>query len=300
MQSLHCVAAAVDRDLPSQDFTDASARGGPVVSKRIDNSGGGTAVRRHISFRSRSPPSQRPRAHLCQPPRAGARPRTARGRNGERSATCAGRTAFTVWGTDVYTDDSSVCTAAAHACVTFAGGSTISIEIRAGQGFTGSTLNGVTTRRTRLGGSFVVASRSASSGAPLDGRAAICDKDLCAGPRAGVGGALAQSTGTSRSCSRLSAGLSLRARTQARSPRSTPASPASAGSPAPRTRRAPAEHAALGSTSRDSCRLPRRPSRATATRTYAGLAEGGGMPLASSRTPTGSSWGRRDGPTGSC
>lgn len=53
-----------------------------------------------------------------------------------------------VWGTDVYTDDSSVCAAAVHAGkITFADGGNVIIEIRAGQHtYTGSTRNGVTSQ----------------------------------------------------------------------------------------------------------------------------------------------------------
>ena len=56
-----------------------------------------------------------------------------------------GGSAGSVWGTDVYTDDSSVCTAAVHAgLITFAGGGTVTIQIRPGQsGYAGSTRNGV-------------------------------------------------------------------------------------------------------------------------------------------------------------
>jgi hypothetical protein len=51
-----------------------------------------------------------------------------------------------VWGTDVYTDDSSVCTAAVHAgLITLAGGGTVTAEIRPGQSsYKGSTRNGIT------------------------------------------------------------------------------------------------------------------------------------------------------------
>ncbi len=51
------------------------------------------------------------------------------------------------WGTDIYTDDSSVCTAAVHAgLITFARGGRVTIEIVPGQSsYTGSTRNGVTT-----------------------------------------------------------------------------------------------------------------------------------------------------------
>jgi hypothetical protein len=50
-----------------------------------------------------------------------------------------------VWGTDIYTDDSSVCTAAVHAgLITLAGGGAVTIEIRAGESsYTGSARNRV-------------------------------------------------------------------------------------------------------------------------------------------------------------
>ena len=53
----------------------------------------------------------------------------------------------TVWGTDVYTDDSSVCTAAVHAgLITEVEGGEVVIEISAGlEAYEGSTANGVTT-----------------------------------------------------------------------------------------------------------------------------------------------------------
>ena len=51
----------------------------------------------------------------------------------------------TVWGTAVYTDDSSVCSAAVlEGRITLAGGGTVTIELRPGQGsYKGSTSNGV-------------------------------------------------------------------------------------------------------------------------------------------------------------
>jgi hypothetical protein len=52
-----------------------------------------------------------------------------------------------VWGTDVYTDDSSICTAAVHAgVITFEAGGTFEMTILAGQtAYPGSERNGVTT-----------------------------------------------------------------------------------------------------------------------------------------------------------
>ena len=51
-----------------------------------------------------------------------------------------------VWGTDVYTDDSSVCTAAVHAgLITLAGGGTVTIEMRGGEAsYRGEDRNGIT------------------------------------------------------------------------------------------------------------------------------------------------------------
>lgn len=58
----------------------------------------------------------------------------------------AGGTATAIWGTDVYTDDSSVCTAAVHAGkITLAQGGTVTFEIRPGQSsYAPSTRNGIT------------------------------------------------------------------------------------------------------------------------------------------------------------
>ncbi|MEM8559713.1 MAG: LCCL domain-containing protein [Bacteroidota bacterium] len=65
----------------------------------------------------------------------------------------------TVWGTDLYTDDSSVCTAAVHAgVITQDAGGSVVIELRPGaDSYDGSTRNGVTTRDWgNWGNSFVV------------------------------------------------------------------------------------------------------------------------------------------------
>jgi hypothetical protein len=55
--------------------------------------------------------------------------------------------AFTVWGTDIYTDDSAVCVAAVHVgLITFASGGHVTFQMRPGQAsYVGSTRNGVTT-----------------------------------------------------------------------------------------------------------------------------------------------------------
>lgn len=63
-----------------------------------------------------------------------------------------------VWGTDIYTDDSSVCFAAVHAGAITLSGGTFTIEIRPGQNdYTGSTRNGITSLSYgSWSGSFIV------------------------------------------------------------------------------------------------------------------------------------------------
>lgn len=53
--------------------------------------------------------------------------------------------ADTIWGTDVYTDDSSVCTAAVHVgLITLADGGSVTIEMRPGRdSYEPSTRNGI-------------------------------------------------------------------------------------------------------------------------------------------------------------
>ena len=85
-----------------------------------------------------------------------------RGKNGQHySYTCPphGDPGY-AYGTDLYTDDTSVCTAAVHAgLITLASGGTVVIEIRPGAtSYTGSTRNGITTRDYGAwDGSFVFA-----------------------------------------------------------------------------------------------------------------------------------------------
>lgn len=74
-----------------------------------------------------------------------------RGRNGQQfTFACPGNGTISgrIWGTEVYTDDSSVCTAAVHAgLITAQSGGTVTIEIRAGAAsYAGSTRNGVTSK----------------------------------------------------------------------------------------------------------------------------------------------------------
>jgi hypothetical protein len=64
------------------------------------------------------------------------------------SYTCpAGGPPGTAWGTDTYTHDSSICTAAAHVGrITVASGGTVRIQMAPGAAsYTGTTRNGITT-----------------------------------------------------------------------------------------------------------------------------------------------------------
>jgi hypothetical protein len=90
-----------------------------------------------------------------------------RGRNGERfNYRCpAGGSPGTVYGTDVYTDDSALCVAAVHAgAITLREGGTITIEILPGkEAYPGSDRNGVATRSwSSYVGSFRVVGGSAT------------------------------------------------------------------------------------------------------------------------------------------
>lgn len=62
------------------------------------------------------------------------------------TVTCPGGCAeYAVWGTGIYSDDSSVCASAIHAGALGAGGGTTTITIAAGQdAYVGTTANGVT------------------------------------------------------------------------------------------------------------------------------------------------------------
>jgi hypothetical protein len=84
-----------------------------------------------------------------------------RGRNGERfTASCPSYgTLRSVWGTDIYTDDSGVCAAAVHVgVISLAGGGLVTFEIRPGEAaYTGSTRNRVTSSSyPAWSGSFVI------------------------------------------------------------------------------------------------------------------------------------------------
>jgi hypothetical protein len=83
------------------------------------------------------------------------------GKNGQKFAyPCPPNgTVYTIWGTDTYTDDSSVCTAGVHAgVVTLAGGGYVVIQVEPGQdNYTGSARNGITSSDyAAWGGSYVI------------------------------------------------------------------------------------------------------------------------------------------------
>jgi hypothetical protein len=92
-----------------------------------------------------------------------------RGRNGQQfTFVCpaGGPISSRLWGTNVYTDDSSICTAAVHAGYIEAGsGGAVTIEIRAGQAsYQGLTRNGVTSRAFgAYSGSFIFVGRVSGS-----------------------------------------------------------------------------------------------------------------------------------------
>jgi hypothetical protein len=74
------------------------------------------------------------------------------------SCPAGGQISGRLWGTDFYTDDSSICTAAVHAgLISVADGGTVTIELRPGlSSYTGSTRHGVTSQNYgSWGGSFV-------------------------------------------------------------------------------------------------------------------------------------------------
>ncbi|NTX51524.1 protease B [Myxococcus sp. CA051A] len=70
-----------------------------------------------------------------------------RGQTGAQGrCTCSPGASGTVWGTNLYTDDSNICTAAVHAGVISTSGGTVVVEIQPGQStYVGTTRNGVTT-----------------------------------------------------------------------------------------------------------------------------------------------------------
>lgn len=97
-----------------------------------------------------------------------------RGRNGDWfHVLCpAGGKPGPVWGTDVYSDDSSICGAGVHAGrASLESGTMVTVEIRPGQAtYTGSVRNGVTSgSRGASPGSFAVVGAFASAAQPALG-----------------------------------------------------------------------------------------------------------------------------------
>ena len=100
-----------------------------------------------------------------------------RGKNGQRftfSCPAGGPASSRVWGTDLYTDDSSICTAAVHAgAITLAGGGTVTIEIRpAADSYRGTQRYGIVSKNYgSYAGSFVIVTGSTTTTAvtPLTG-----------------------------------------------------------------------------------------------------------------------------------
>lgn len=104
-----------------------------------------------------------------------------RGRNGQRftfSCPAGGPASARVWGTDLYTDDSSICTAAVHAgVISVAAGGTVTIEIRpAATSYRASVRNGIASKSYgAYAGSFVIISNQQTTTpneASVDGAAA--------------------------------------------------------------------------------------------------------------------------------
>ena len=97
-----------------------------------------------------------------QPATWGTQADSLRGRNGQQATfSCppGGTPSDRLWGTDLYTDDSSICTAAVHAGkITAARGGKVTVEIRpAAQAYRGSVHNGVTSNDYgAFSGSFVL------------------------------------------------------------------------------------------------------------------------------------------------
>ena len=97
-----------------------------------------------------------------------------RGKNGQRftfACPAGGPASSRVWGTDLYTDDSSICTAAVHAgAINVTRGGTVTIEIRPpADSYRGTQRNGIVSKTYgSYGGSFVIVSAEGSTPATTD------------------------------------------------------------------------------------------------------------------------------------
>jgi len=97
------------------------------------------------------------------------RPNEYRGQNGARlSYECPPNPSGTVYGTDIYTDDSNVCAAAVHAGVMNRNGGRVTIEIRPGrESYQGTMRHGINTSSyARWPGSYVFAGSEAPERGP--------------------------------------------------------------------------------------------------------------------------------------
>lgn len=113
--------------------------------KNEDTSGGGHTSSSNNSSASPPPSSAAP----GKPTTWEASATSLNGKDGETlTLSCSpGGAAHSVWGSDIYTSDSSICTAAVHSgLITYQQGGTVTIELRPGRELYGSSeRNGVTT-----------------------------------------------------------------------------------------------------------------------------------------------------------
>ena len=121
---------------PKNENSAAGTGGGGDISASADNSNTGPS----------SPPSS---AGKETPTTWEANATSLNGKDGETfTLACSpAGTAHSVWGSDIYTSDSSICTAAVHSgLITYQQGGTVTIELRPGRTIYGcSERNGVTT-----------------------------------------------------------------------------------------------------------------------------------------------------------
>jgi hypothetical protein len=118
---------------------------------KSDNSNAGNSGGGHTSTSpdSSSPPAPPTSTAAGKPTTWEASATSLKGKDGETlTLACSpGGAAHSVWGSDIYTSDSSICTAAVHSgLITYQQGGTVTIELRPGRDIYGSSeRNGVTT-----------------------------------------------------------------------------------------------------------------------------------------------------------
>jgi hypothetical protein len=111
------------------------------------------------------------------------------------SGTCPANCAGSLWGTDSYTDDSSICTAAIHAgAIPASGGDVTFIIGPEGEGFPGSTQNGITSSEWSAfwGRTFSFGAATSTGGATSGGTGSMVSLDCSTSAQEFEGG-----TGTS-------------------------------------------------------------------------------------------------------